>query len=335
MYIQSTPLGLRGKSFQGESLFTAENPPFGATFTYYLKEELKTKKAKRQEAEKEAAKKNAPIGLASQAALSAEEEEEAPAIILTVTDPSGRVVRRLTGPVTAGMQRVAWDLRYPPATLPPPPNPENENPFDDGPGGPLVMPGAYKVSVAKRVDGVLTQLGSPQEFQVVVEGQSGISPADRAALVEFQQKVARLQRAVQGALEAANALKPRLALIRRALLETPSAGDKLLDDAAALDKRANDILRALRGDNALRARNINLPPSISERVGDIVGAQRLSTARPTQTQINQYAVAAQDFEQTLAQLRQLIEGDLARLEKQMEAAGAPWTPGRIPEWKDQ
>jgi hypothetical protein len=51
--------------------------------------------------------------------------------------------------------------------------------------------------------------------------------------------------------------------------------------------------------------------------------------------MNQYAAAAQEFEQTLAQLRQLIEGDLARLEKQMEAAGAPWTPGRIPEWKDQ
>ena len=78
-----------------------------------------------------------------------------------------------------------------------------------------------------------------------------------------------------------------------------------------------------------------LAAAINERVGDIVGAQRTSTARPTQTQMNQYAAAAQDFEQTLAQLRQLIEGDLARLEKQMEAAGAPWTPGRIPDWKDQ
>ena len=36
----------------------------------------------------------------------------------------------------------------------------------------------------------------------------------------------------------------------------------------------------------------------------------------------------------LGRLRPLIEGDLARLEKAMEAAGAPWTPGRIPEWKD-
>jgi hypothetical protein len=196
------------------------------------------------------------------------------------------------------------------------------------------MPGSYKVTLAKRVAGVMTPLGQAQEFNVVVEGQERMSVTDRAALVEFQRKVARLQRAVQGSLEAANALKPRLALIRRALLDTPAAGDRLLDDAAALDKRTNDILRALRGDTALRARNINLPPSINERVTDIVGAQRLSTSRPTQTQINQYTAAAQDFELALAQLRQLIEGDLARLEKQMEAAGAPWTPGRIPEWRD-
>ncbi len=335
MYIQSQPLGGRGRSFQGESFYTAENPPFGATFTYYLKEDLKTKKTKRQEAERDAQRKGTAIGLPSQSDLRAEEEEEAPALIFTITDSSGRVVRRLTGPITAGIQRVSWDLRYPAPSLPPPPNPEAEDPFTEGPAGPLVMPGAYKVTVAKRVDGVLTSLGQAQEFQVIVEGQDRMSPADREALVEFQQKVARLQRAVQGAQATANALKPRLVAIRRALLETPAAPEKLLDDAAALDKRTNAILRALQGDQALRQRNMNLPPSINERVGAIVGSQRMSTARPTQTQIDQYAAAAQDFETALNQLRQLIEGDLARLEKQMEAAGAPWTPGRIPEWKDQ
>jgi photosystem II stability/assembly factor-like uncharacterized protein len=335
MYIQAQPIGGRGKMFQGESFFTAENPPFGATFTYYLKEELKTKKTKRQDAEKDALKKNAAISLPSTAELHAEEEEEAPAIIFTVVDSTGRVVRRLTGPVTAGMQRVTWDLRYPAPILPPPPNPETEDPFNEGPSGPLVMPGTYKVSMAKRVDGVLTPLGQPQEFQVIVEGQERMSPADRIVLVEFQQKVARLQRAVQGALDAANALTPRFVAIRRALVETPNAPETLMSDATALEKRKNEILRALRGDQTLRQRNMNLPPSINERVGSIVGSQRLSTSRPTQTQAEQYAAAAQEFESTLTQLRQLIENDLAKLEKQMEAAGAPWTPGRIPEWKNQ
>src|SRR2546421_5712986 len=193
MYIQSQPIGGRGKSFQGESYYTAENPPFGATFSYYLKDELKTRKAKRQESEKEAEKKGTGIVLPNPTDLRAEEEEEAPAVIITVTDSEGRVVRRLTGPITAGMQRVTWDLRYPPASLPPPPHPETEDPFSDPPGGPLVLPGAYKSSVAKRINGVMTPVGQSQDFNVVVEGQEGMYAADRGALVEFQKKAARFR----------------------------------------------------------------------------------------------------------------------------------------------
>jgi hypothetical protein len=217
-------------------------------------------------------------------------------------------------------------------SAPPPPDAD----FDfEPPAGPLVMPGTYKIEVVKRVDGVITPVGQAQQFEVVVEGQNEMSPSDRSALVEFQQKASRLQRAVNGSLEAANTLRPRLAAIKRAILETPSLPHKLQDDAVALEKRTNDILRALRGDNVARQRNMNTPPSICERVGVVVAAQRTSTSRPTQTQMNQYAVAAQEFEGVLAQLRQLIEVDLAKLEKQLEAAGAPWTPGRVPQWQDQ
>src|SRR5207244_4257717 len=56
VYVPSAQYGGAGKSFQGESFYTAENPPFGATFTYSLKDGLKTRKQKRQAAEKEAAK---------------------------------------------------------------------------------------------------------------------------------------------------------------------------------------------------------------------------------------------------------------------------------------
>ncbi len=334
MYIQSQPLGGRGKSFQGERYFTADNPPFGATVTWYLKEQIRTRKERRQEAEREADRRGGPVGWPTREQLQAEEEEDAPAIVVTITDASDRVVRRLTGPVGPGMQRLTWDLRYPAANLSAPPPPDADPDFEP-PSGPLVMPGTYKATVSKRVDGVLTQLGQPQQFQVVVEGQENMSSADRAALVEFQQKAVRLQRAVSGATQAANALRPRLAAIKRAISETPSLSHNLYDDAMALDKRANDIIRALSGDAEARRRNMITPPSINERVGYVVGAQRMSTARPTQTQANQYAAAAQDFEGVLVQLRQLIEVDLTRLEKQLEAAGAPWTPGRIPEWRDQ
>jgi photosystem II stability/assembly factor-like uncharacterized protein len=335
MYIQSQPLGGRGKSFQGESFYTADNPPFGAVFTYYLKESIKTRKQKRQEAEKEAERKGTPAPYPTLADLRAEDEEEAPSIVLTVTDSSGRVVRRLNGPFSSGIHRVNWDLRYPAPNLPPPRQAEGESdPFADPPSGHLVMPGRYTVALAKRVDGVVTPLAKPQQFSVVVEGASNMSEADRAALVEFQQKVSRLQRALTGALENTTGARTRIGLMKRAIQETPAADPRLADEATAIDRRLSEVLRALRGDSTLRSRNENAAPSISERVNGIVGEQRMSTSRPTGTQIEQYNAAAADFEQALSSLRSLIEGDLARLEKALEAAGAPHTPGRLPVWKD-
>jgi photosystem II stability/assembly factor-like uncharacterized protein len=336
MYIPTRQYGLRGKAFLGASFFTVDNPPFGATFNYYLKDALKTRKQRRQEAEKEAVKKGTTVPYPSREELRAEAEEEPPSVLLTITDTSGAPVRTLTGPVTQGFHRVSWDLRWPAASLPRPRPPEvDDDLFFEVPGGPLIMPGVYRVTLAKRVEGVVTPLAGPQEFSVLVNGASAMDPADRKALFEFQQKVARLQRAVAGALEAANSFNGRLEQIKRALDQTPSVAPKWQETARSLEKRLNDILRALRGDMALRARNENTPVSIAERVGTIVEEQRLSLARPTTTQREVYQIASDEFAAELGKLRALIDGDLKGLEKALDLAGAPWTPGRLPEWREK
>ncbi len=335
MYIESQPLGGRGKSFQGESFYTAANPPYGATFTYYLKESVRTKKQQRLEAERRG---NAPYPTWEQ--LRAEEEEEAPALFFIITDAQGNVVRRLTAPVAPGMNRVTWNLRFPAPNLGGGGGrggggaEDEENQFG-GPSGTLVMPGKYKVAMAKRVGGVFTPVAGQQEFTVTVEGLTQMKPEDRAALVEFQKKVARLQRALTGALDIATSTKTKIGLMKRAIIETPAADNKLMDEASALDKRLNELLLVLRGDSVIAARNENTPASITQRVFGITGQQNMSTAKPTQTQMDQYNFAAQEFEQVLAKLRTLIENDVVKLEKALEAAGAPYTPGRLPEWKDK
>jgi hypothetical protein len=88
---------------------------------------------------------------------------------------------------------------------------------------------------------------------------------------------------------------------------------------------------ALRGDTVLRGRQENTPASINDRVNNIVGDERLSTARPTQTHRDDYAIASQDFAGELAKLK-AIATDTAQLEQQMEKIGSPWTPGRLPDW---
>ncbi len=335
MYIESQPLGGRGKAYLGDSFYAAPNVPFGTTFTYYMKESLKTKKEKRQEAEKEAGKKGTTVPYPGRDELRAEAEEEPPAVILTITDESGNVVRRLTGPTKAGMQRVSWDLRYPESYLQIGKKAEEEEEGEDGrtPSGPLVMPGKFSVRMARRVGGLESPLAAQQSFEVKVDGVSSMTPSDGAALTQFQRKVSRLQGAVIGALRTAEEVKTRLGLIQKALLETPAADARLRQEALALEKQLNDILRNLRGDTALQARNENVPVSISERVSQIVGDQRMSTSRPTRTHQEQYQIAADDFAAELRKLRTLVQVDLAKLEKAMEAAGAPWTPGRIPEWR--
>jgi hypothetical protein len=105
--------------------------------------------------------------------------------------------------------------------------------------------------------------------------------------------------------------------------------------ADSIEKQDNEILRALRGDVALAARYENVPSSINDRLNGIMEGERFAITRPTQTHQQAYAIAAEEFAQQLAKLRSLIQVDLAKLEKDMEAAGAPWTPGRLPEWQEQ
>jgi hypothetical protein len=55
-----------------------------------------------------------------------------------------------------------------------------------------------------------------------------------------------------------------------------------------------------------------------------------TTSAPTATHREALRLAQQQAGTVLERLRKLIEVDLANVEKQMNALGAPWTPGRIP-----
>jgi photosystem II stability/assembly factor-like uncharacterized protein len=336
MYVPATPFGLRGKSFLGESYYTAPNPPFGAIFTYSLGEEVKTRRKVRQEAERKIARDGGDTAYPSWDALRAEDREEPPAVLLTVTDEEGNVVRRLTGPVTSGFHRVAWDLRYAPYSpvQPPPSGPVDENPFASPPAGPLATPGRYMVSMALRRDGVLTPIGEPQTFSTAPLGTASlpISDRERTALLEFQKKTGRLQRAVLGAAQMVREQQQRLGLITRTLVETSGADLALSDQVRGIEDRLHAIQVALTGDSLIARYHEPTPASIVSRVQNIVSGHWRSTSMPTETHRNNYATAAAAFGPVLENLRTLVETDLKALDERLEALGAPYTPGRVPRW---
>ncbi len=339
MYVRSI---VNFSGSQGASFFTAPNPPYGVTITYYLKDPIRTKRQQRQQAEREAARKNEPIKYPTRQELLAEAEEEPPAMLFTISDAEGKVVRRLSAPATFGLQRVTWDFRYaPPVVQSAPQLPPGMEGLDlaalggfgaQGPQGELAMPGKYSVTMAKRVGGVITPLPGSQTFNVVAEGAEKMTPQDRNILAEFQRKVIKLQRAVTGALDAANTTKTRIGLMKRAALEAPGSNQTLLNEVNALDDKVDEVLQSLRGGREL---SDIPPPSINQRVNAIVQRIRLSALRPTQSQQEQYGIAAEEFKATLAKLKTITEVDLTKLDKTLETVGAPWTAGRVPVWQDK
>ncbi len=335
LFIPSRPLGGSGAASLGSAFYTAPNPPVGAVFTYYLKDALQTRRARRRAAERAAAARGADVPVPSWDSLRIEDREIPPAIILTITDAEGRVVSRLTGPTTAGLHRVTWNLHLP---APNPPrlqaagqSSDDENPFAREPVGPLILPGPYRVTLAKRIDGVTTPLGEPQTFEVY--------PLDSAttrtpAVLAFQEKAATLARAVLGANALAAETMNRLRLLERALEQTPAADEQLFADVRTIMMRLRAIQTALTGDSSVAARNEPTPPSLLERLGEITGGLWSSTLEDaTTTQKRQYEIVASQVGGVLDQLRTLLEVDLKRVEAAAEAAGAPWTSGRIPTWK--
>ncbi|MEW6511369.1 MAG: glycosyl hydrolase [Bacteroidota bacterium] len=332
MYIESRPYGLRGKAFLGESFFAAKNPPVGATITYYMKDSLKTKKQMRQAREKELFKKGEPIPYPTAAELHAEEVEETPSLIFIIADEEGNVVRRLSEPADKGVHRVVWDLRYAAITPTKLTVPAEEDPFSEGDMGPLAMPGVYAVTMAKRVNGEETLLAGPVEFTAKVLGSVSLPAVDRKALVAFQEKVADLQRAVQGASRAAGEARTRIDHLKKAVLATPAAPASVSAGLDSIERGIREIQRVLNGDRALRSKNEPDVPSITERVNGIVEDQWQSTGAPTTTQQRSYEIAADEFASRLEALRKLIETDLHAVEETLERAGAPWTPGRVPLW---
>lgn len=329
MYIQDG-----GRYGQGSNFFYSPNPPYGATITYYLKDIPKTLKQIRQEKEKELVKEKKPIPIPTQEELQAEKNEVPPYLIFTITDSKGTIVREIAAQPSKGTSRITWDLEYY-NNFRVDVNEDRFDPYSTGGGGIMALPGKYTVSMSQFFHGEEKLLAGPVEFTAKIYNDNTLPPGDRAAFAAFQEKVGNLVDVVNAAEEFLNELVKQTEYVKQAVQNTPSAPHELLVQATDVEKKLQDITWQFYGQPAAASDEENwpAPPSINSRVSSIVEAYYGNTVIPTQTQLDQYALLEQQFPPLLDQLRQIAQVDLKQLQAELDKYGAPWTPGRIPEWK--
>ena len=144
------------------------------------------------------------------------------------------MVRRLAGPVKKGFHRVAWDLRFP-ATHALEVKAEED---DDQPIGVMAAPGDYTVSLAKQVDGVVTDLSKPVPFKVERMRKGVLDGADPRETAAFWQQLAQLQRSTTAASLVIEKTLTKVDVLQTALSRTPAA-------PGGLDKQLHQLKQAL------------------------------------------------------------------------------------------
>jgi len=330
-YIERNPLGGDEKASQGASYYVAPNPPFGAVFTYYLSEELKSREGRRQEAEKKRIEAGEDTPHPGWPEVEAERREPKPAVLLTVRDAQGSVVRRVSGPTKKGFHRVAWDLRFPATQAIS--RGGQRGPFgNDEPRGVLAAPGTYTATLAKQVDGVTTDLAGPVTFQVERMRKGALPGAEPEATVSFWRRVAEMQRATTAARQALDQAFERLKDLRTALNRSLAAPDALDAELHAATQVLYEIEETLRGSRTRSEIGEPTPHTIDRRLQVAMMGTMMSTYGPTPTHSRSLEIAEREFAGLRHRLNALLEQRLPALERQIEEAGAPWTPGRpLPE----
>ena len=329
-YIESNPLGLKGVGSQGASMYAAPNPEFGATFTYFTKKKPKTLKEQRQEKEKEAKEKGISIDYPTYEEFVAEDNYEEAYLLFIIKDASGNEVSKIKKPTTEGIQRVTWNLRYPPTTpvkIDIPKVGRYSNPDE----GPLVVPGNYTVELWQADNGVLEKLVDPTSFEVIPLENSTLA-RQTASSIAFKKEVQELRRKMLGSSKEHDELDKRLKHIKKAIQSYPGADIQWMKEVKALEKTSHDIRIKTIGDHHKSKRDVETVPGAVYRVENIVWDTWYSTSNPTTTNKEQFELAKEEYVEIRTSLDQFRSG-VQVLESKLDGKNIPYTPHR-PNWKE-
>ena len=331
VFLPSYPYGHKGKSFQGASFFQTDNPPIGATFTYYLKDDLKTIKELRQEKESERIKNNQPVYYPTPDSIRMEDREEDPYVLLVISDESGNVIRQMKQSAKKGMYRVTWNGRHELTSAVSFYEPNPDNPYEGEDIGPLAIPGTYKVKLVKIQNGKSENLTDNISFNLTTLNNTTFAIKDKKEADALNQSVAEFRRVVQACDSYKGTLQEKIKYIKKAIMQKGEAM-KWLNEVQQIETQLIVLDEQFNGDRSMAKREFETLPGLNGMVDGIVYGMWSTLQPATTTWKETYDRANEVFRPMYNSLKNL-ESRVKELEKNLETVKAPYTPGReLPAW---
>ncbi|SEB47095.1 Uncharacterized protein SAMN04489761_0910 [Tenacibaculum sp. MAR_2009_124] len=302
---------------QGDSQYKAPNAPFGARFTYFLSENIKSLTDVRKKREK----KNTDFP--NWDALEKEKNQDKPKVLLIIKDANGNIVNTVKGTNKKGFNRVSWGLNYP--------NKRGErlNQKGDGFGGRgvLVTPGKYTVTLVKRVNGTTSTLQGPNEFNVIPMYEGALPRKTFNEMNLFRKELFAFQQDLTATNMMMGHQMKKVAAMKRAANKTVNNNDQLLKDINEIRLSLLTIQKELRGDPVKDEIGERSNPTPND-ANWVAWSALSNTYGPTGNQKAAVNRANTQLQQIKSKLSIIVESTIPTIEQKLKQAGAPWIEGQ-------
>lgn len=317
-YIERSVLNFDSpRGSQGDQLYVAPNPEFGAVFTYYLKDEYKSLEKVRQGKEKDV---TGDILFPGWEELEKETRENGPYLYLEIKDSNGNVVNRVKAQNKKGFNRIAWNLRVAgTAAL-------SLNGKEDDLNGLLCAPGKYSATLNLFLHGKVNELSGPVEVMVERMSETAISGKPMEEVAAFWRQYEDISRDVWALnIKLSNARKTAKKLLTAAV-KADVDGD-VIGRAANLQIKLDELDTRLNGNPAKNQIGERNNPTLGDRLFALNRGISISTYGPTETHLKTMEIVISQWSEMNEELMTLKEEaqDIGGI---ILEAGGSWVEGQ-------
>ncbi len=179
----------------------------------------------------------------------------------------------------------------------------------------------------QRVDGIMTDLGQSQSFEVVSIREPTLPGSTQEQRVVFESQVDELNRAGDGTVKAIDRISSELDAIKSTLVRS-TADPSLYEIADAIQERLLEQRDRLSHNEIRNVFQDWTGVSLEERLWHARFVLEMGAYGPTPAQRTSYAIGKRLYDDVVVELNGIVDIGYAGLKDALDKAGVPWTPGR-------